>query len=402
MSFVSAIENRTALVFGASGITGWAILREALKYPTATTFNHVIGLTNRPLDQTKSFLPDDSRLTLAHGVDLTASVDDVVAKLAGIDGIKDVTDVYFAAYAQPAGASDFEGFDTLKEVNVCILETAVQAVEQVSPNLRFWTLQTGGKSYGFVHVPQLGFPKVPAKETDPRIPQPYEDQVFYYAQYDALQRLSAGKTWRFAEIRPDLVIGFVPGGGNAMNYAQALGVFLSFYAYREKDSSGSKKTVPYPGPLAVYNSHYTEIGQTTLARAHIFASGLKEAPNGEIYNVGDSPATTGNNWAEKWASICDMFGLEGAPPEETAGFSVAAYMAQHRDDWESFEAHHGLMPGIVQKTSWEFMDVLTSLPVFDRQYDLTKARSAGFESRSDVLKNYEEAFGLMRAAKMIP
>lgn len=46
---------------------------------------------------------------------------------------------------QPAGASDFEGFDILKEINVRILETAVQAVERVSPNLRFWTLQTGGK-----------------------------------------------------------------------------------------------------------------------------------------------------------------------------------------------------------------------------------------------------------------
>lgn len=59
-----------------------------------------------------------------------------------------------------------------------------------------------------MHVPKLGFPKVPAKETDPRIPQPFEDQVFYYAQYDALQKLSAGKNWRFAEVRPDLVVGF--------------------------------------------------------------------------------------------------------------------------------------------------------------------------------------------------
>ncbi|KAL7943601.1 hypothetical protein V8C42DRAFT_358873 [Trichoderma barbatum] len=396
------IANRTALVFGASGITGWAILREALKYPTTAAFHRVIGLTNRPLDPKECFLPDDSRLTLTHGLDLTSSVDDVVAKLADIEGIKDVTDVYFAAYVQPAGASDFEGFDILKEVNVRILETAVLAVEQISPKLRFWTLQTGGKAYGYVHVPHLGFPKVPAKETDPRIPQPYEDQVFYYAQYDALMRLSAGKNWRFAEIRPDLVIGFVPGGGNAMNYVQALAIFLSFYAHRETDSSGTKKTIPYPGPLAVYKSYYTEVGQTTLARAHIFASNLEDASNGEIYNVGDSPVTTGNNWAEKWASICDMFGLKGIAPEETPSFSVAAYMSQHRDEWVSFETEHGLVPGIIERTSWEFMDVLTSLPVFHRQYDLTKFTAIGFERRLDVLKNYIEAFDLMKAAKMIP
>ncbi|GFP58591.1 hypothetical protein ACSS6W_005860 [Trichoderma asperelloides] len=396
------IANRTVLVFGASGITGWAILREALKYPTPSTFSNVIGLTNRPLDRSKAFLPEDSRLAIVHGVDLTAAVDDVVAKLAGIDGIKDVTDVYFAAYVQPAGTSDFEGFDKLKEINVRILETAVKAVERVSSNLRFWTLQTGGKSYGFVHVHQLGFPKVPAKESDPRIPQPYEEQVFYYAQHDLLQKLSAGKNWRFAEIRPDLVIGFVPGGGNAMNYVQALGIFLSFYADRERQSSKPKKTIPYPGPLAAYNGHYTEIGQTTLARAHLFVSNLDGIANGEIYNVGDSPVTAGSSWAEKWASICEMFGLEGVAPEETPTLSVASYMTQHRDEWANFETKYGLTSGIIGRSSWEFMDVLTSLAVFDRHYDLTKITTAGFEERSDVLQNYVEAFDLMRAAKIIP
>ncbi|KAM0511408.1 hypothetical protein ACHAPE_009923 [Trichoderma viride] len=387
MSPASTVANRTALVFGASGITGWAILREALNYPTTSTFHKVIGLTNRPLDRSKSFLPEDDRLVIVPGVDLTTAVDDVAAKLASIDGIEDVTDVFFAAYVQPAGASDFEGFDILKEVNVRILETAVQAVE---------------RSYGFIHVPHLGFPKVPAKESDPRIPQPYEDQVFYYAQHDSLQELSAGKNWRFAEIRPDLVIGFVPGGGNAMNYVQALGLFLSFYADRERQILEPKKTVPYPGPLAVYNSHYTEIGQTTLARAHIFVSNLDGIANGEIYNVGDSPVTAGNNWAEKWVSICAMFGLEGVAPGDTASLSVSNYMEQHRKEWAAFETKHGLTSGIIGRTSWEFMDVLTSLPVFDRHYDLTKITSAGFEKRSNVLQNYEEAFDLMRAAKMIP
>ncbi|PKK43494.1 hypothetical protein CI102_14007 [Trichoderma harzianum] len=79
------IENRTALVFGASGITGWAILREAIKYPTTTAFRRVIGLINRPLDRAVSFLPDDSRLVLAYDIDLTRSIDEVVAKLVDIE-----------------------------------------------------------------------------------------------------------------------------------------------------------------------------------------------------------------------------------------------------------------------------------------------------------------------------
>lgn len=194
----------------------------------------------------------------------------------------------------------------------------------------------------------------------------------------------------------------MPGGGNAMNYVQALGIFLSFYADRERQSPEPKKTIPYPGPLVVYNSHYTEIGQTTLARAHIFVSNLEGITNGEIYNVGDSPVTAGNNWAEKWASICAMFGLEGVAPGDASSLSVSNYMEQHREEWATFEAKHGLTSGIIKRTSWEFMDVLTSMPVFDRQYDLTKITTAGFEKRSNVLQNYQEAFDLMRAAKMIP
>lgn len=111
------IANRTVLVFGASGITGWAILREALKYPTPSTFSNVIGLTNRPLDRSKAFLPEDSRLAIVHGVDLTAAVDDVVAKLAGIDGIKDVTDVYFAGMIPPSPLF-FQGGKRLKLCNL--------------------------------------------------------------------------------------------------------------------------------------------------------------------------------------------------------------------------------------------------------------------------------------------
>jgi hypothetical protein len=89
-------EGRTALVFGASGITGWAIVREALLYPTPTAFRRVIGLSNQPIDRSQLLLPEDDRINLISGVDLTASLDTVADSLSGIEGIKDVTDVYFA------------------------------------------------------------------------------------------------------------------------------------------------------------------------------------------------------------------------------------------------------------------------------------------------------------------
>lgn len=87
--------NNSALVFGASGITGWAIARTAQEYPTSTTFSQVIGLTNRPLSLAESHLPNDPRLKLYSGVDVSASVESIVAALRQIDGIEKTTHVYF-------------------------------------------------------------------------------------------------------------------------------------------------------------------------------------------------------------------------------------------------------------------------------------------------------------------
>ena len=201
-----------------------------------------------------------------------------------------------------------------------------------------------------------------------------------------------------------LKIGFVPGGKNAMNLAQALGLFLSFYADREtRGAAAGGNLVQFPGTTASYNARHTEIGQNTLARAHIFASSLVSAPNGDIYNVGDSPPITGLSWREKWATICGYFGLVGVGPGEgEAALSVSRYMLQHQSEWKGFEDKYGLMPSIIQNTSWEFPEVLLSLAAFDRQYNLSKFAAAGFHEKADIAQNYFEAFRLMEAAKIIP
>jgi hypothetical protein len=85
-----------ALVFGASSITGWAVVQEALQYPSPATFDKVIGLTNRPLTKSDALLPEDERLELHSGVDLRSGVSQVEASLRQIDGIEGVTHVYFS------------------------------------------------------------------------------------------------------------------------------------------------------------------------------------------------------------------------------------------------------------------------------------------------------------------
>lgn len=85
-----------ALVFGASGVTGWALTNAALSYPTSTTFKRVVGLTNRPLSVEEAALPQDSRLHLYPGLDLSKDSQSITEYLSKIENIGETTHVYFA------------------------------------------------------------------------------------------------------------------------------------------------------------------------------------------------------------------------------------------------------------------------------------------------------------------
>jgi nucleoside-diphosphate-sugar epimerase len=64
-------QGRHALVLGASGITGWAIVNAILEgYPTADAFTRVTAVTNRPLTREASGWPSGSRLDMVSGIDL--------------------------------------------------------------------------------------------------------------------------------------------------------------------------------------------------------------------------------------------------------------------------------------------------------------------------------------------
>ncbi|PMD36059.1 hypothetical protein L207DRAFT_587088 [Hyaloscypha variabilis F] len=91
-----------ALVFGASGITGWAITNSALSYQTLSTFSRV-----------------------------------------KIEIVEQITHVYFAAYVHRGWGG--EGSEERIKENVDFLINAIAAVEAVCPNLQFWTFPTGGK-----------------------------------------------------------------------------------------------------------------------------------------------------------------------------------------------------------------------------------------------------------------
>ena len=92
------MTGKSALVFGASGVTGWAFVNEILHdYPEKGVWKNVYALTNRPLSQEYSFWPNDPRLNIVSGIDLLRGTQEDLEKemKEKINGIEEVTHVYY-------------------------------------------------------------------------------------------------------------------------------------------------------------------------------------------------------------------------------------------------------------------------------------------------------------------
>ena len=88
--------DKHALIFGASGISGNALCLQLLEYPKKDTWTRITGLTNRPVTVQEAYLPQDPRLELVSGIDLSSSVEEVKETLKEkVKGIENVTHVFY-------------------------------------------------------------------------------------------------------------------------------------------------------------------------------------------------------------------------------------------------------------------------------------------------------------------
>ncbi|OAP65619.1 hypothetical protein AYL99_01591 [Fonsecaea erecta] len=384
----------TALVLGASGVSGWGVLDELRTYPSPTAFKRIIGLTYRPLTKETAMVPEEDhhRVELYSGFDLGLPVDEIAKRLKAIDNIGDVGPVYFTAYTAHG-----QGHDEVIRANVALVSNSIQALEKVCPNFSFFTLQTGGKHYGLEWIEHIKI-EIPLKESAPRVPSPWGDKIFYYAQVDEIKRLAKGKKWGWCELRPDAIIGFVPQN-NAMSIVQGLGLYFSFYKWLH---GPNPPPVRFPGNEGAWNAKRTDTSSTVLARFHIYASLHPERVDGKSFNVADSSEPT--QWKVLWPIICNYFGvstLDGPDPEGKAQ-SIGAFMEGNKDKWTQWVRETRVRPGTLEGTSWPFINYLTQEWTFDHPFDLTEMYATGFPDVLDTPTQWLLGFDRMKAANLIP
>ena len=280
---------------------------------------------------------------------------------------------------------------------------SITSIDKLSSRLEFVVLQTGAKMYGchLLTAHPTDYISVPLRESLPRLRGPYGDGLFYHAQLDWLTSFAANKSWNWCDTRPDIIIGFVPNQ-NFYSLASSLGVFLSLW--REINGEGSE--CPYPGSETAWVAKSHDSSSDMIARQTIHLSlNLPIDRKGEGFNVADEKQY--RSWENnKWADICAWFGLKGLKPlpEGKGRSEVRTFIKENMDVWRKLEKTHGLKSGRAdsEMTYKGFEYFLLTQFDFDRQYDMEKMYSTGFDEERNTTESWGGVFDRMRTAKIIP
>jgi hypothetical protein len=104
-------EPGSAIVFGATGVTGWALCRALLSHKElgdsqSRTFSTVIGVCEQPIEGVNMFI-EDRNFQLIDGVNLRKGEDEVTNYLKDVKDIKHVSHVFYVGSCLPHSLSLF-------------------------------------------------------------------------------------------------------------------------------------------------------------------------------------------------------------------------------------------------------------------------------------------------------
>ncbi|ROT37766.1 hypothetical protein SODALDRAFT_340142 [Sodiomyces alkalinus F11] len=396
------MAGKHALIFGASGVTGWSFVNEILHdYPSQGVWNGCTALTNRPLNLDKTLWPKDDRLSVVSGIDLLeGSQDELNSKMKErIPGLEQVTHVYYLAYKAHTDGN----FEAECRENVDMFKRAITAIDALSPALEFVVLQTGAKAYGCHLLRNRPANMVPPlAETLPRMTPPHDTGLFYYPQLDWLADFARNKPWSWCETRPDIIIGFVPNQ-NWYSLGMALGVFFSLWRHVH----GVGAEVPFPGTRDSWEALSQDASADMIARQtlhlSVAAAGDGRVEKGAAFNVADERRAS--CWREKWPVLAGYFGLRGVKRDEDNPVEVRGFIKENLAAWEEMEGKYGLEKGQADhpRIYPGFEHFLLTQFDIDRHYDMSKMyNGTGFSEERTTLQAWGGVFDRMKRAKIIP
>lgn len=200
--FDPSIRGLSALVCGATGISGFHAIRALLDTPNR--WGKIYALSRKPIAESQlALLEPSQRERIKHlPIDLMASPAQISLTLKEAGVQPDY--IFFFAYVQPKSQSGLakEIAQELAEANVPMFKNFLEALNVGNLLPKRILLQTGGKYYG-AHIGRI---RTPMTESDPR-PTHLGDN-FYYGQEDALAEFcKAHPQVGWNVVRPSAIIG---------------------------------------------------------------------------------------------------------------------------------------------------------------------------------------------------
>lgn len=356
----SVTPIRTALVVGATGIAGSAIIEELER---AGGWN-ILALSRRPVSES----------AVRHISADLQSADSLETALRG----ESPTHVFFTAWARQ---------DTEEEnirVNSAMLRDLLVALDQAP--VEHVALMTGLKQYlgPFESYGAGPVPDTPFREDAPRLPV----ENFYYAQEDVLWEAAKRRGFRWSVHRSHTVIGYARG--NAMN----MGLTLAAQASLCKELD-----IPFvfPGSETQWNGLVDMTDASLLAEHMVWASTSVSAGN-EAYNIVNGDVF---RWRWMWPKLAAYFGVR---PEGFEGVPrpVEEQMRGMEKAWSDLAETNALASKDLSSiASWWHTDADLGRDV-EVMADMGKSRVAGFAGYRRTEESFIRYFDRYRAERLIP
>jgi nucleoside-diphosphate-sugar epimerase len=352
---------RTALVVGASGITGSAIVSQLLEDGGW----RILALSRRA---------PAAHPQVEHVAADLRDPDDLARALGGTG----VTHVFFTAWSR----QDTEAENI--RVNGGMVRDLLAALS--AEPVQHVALVTGLKHYlGPFEAYAAGeMPDTPFHEDEDRLDTPN----FYYEQEDELFAAAARAGFTWSVHRSHTVIGHAVG--NAMNMASTLAVQAALCKRLDRP-------FVFPGSETQWNG-LTDMTDAGLLAEQMLWAATSPAGADEAFNIVNGDVF---RWRWMWPRLAAHLGVE---PEgfDTAPRPLEQQMAGVEGTWAELVAEHGLVEADLSRVaSWWHTDGDLGRDI-EVVTDMSKSRLAGFTGYRRTLDAFTAIFDRLRAERIVP
>jgi len=354
------VSPRTALVIGATGITGSNTARHL-----AESGWEVVGVSRSE----PRGLPGVRHVPV-----------DVMDPAAVEKALLDVgaTHLFFCTWSrQETEAKNIE-------VNGAMLRNVLDAAGRAG-SLQHAALVTGLKHYlgpfeAYAQKPA----KPPFRESQGRL----DHENFYYEQEDILFAAADRYGFTWSVHRPHTVIGYALG--NAMN----MGVTLAVYGTLAREMG-----IPFVFPGSPEQlAGTTDITDARILARHLAWAATDERAANEAFNIVNGDTF---HWSDMWEVVASGLGVEPAPyPGKPT--PLVEQMADARERWAQIADRENLRERDVDRLApWWHTDSDLGRTV-ETYADMSKSRDAGFTDEQDSRRSFLDLFERLRTERVIP